>query len=80
MSGDCGHGWGYHYDGPSGPCYKCEEERRVEAKYKVRSKEYRALKDLYKACLVHERVQTAYSEAGIRTAYQKARLILGKIR
>lgn len=23
MSGDCGHGWGYHYDGASGPCYKC---------------------------------------------------------
>lgn len=25
MSGDCGHGWGYHNDGPSGPCSKCEE-------------------------------------------------------
>lgn len=24
MSGDCGHGWGYHFDGPSGPCYACE--------------------------------------------------------
>lgn len=23
MSGDCGHGWGHHYDGPSGPCYAC---------------------------------------------------------
>ena len=23
MSGDCGHGWGYHFDGPSGPCYRC---------------------------------------------------------
>lgn len=27
MSGDCGHGWGYHYDGASGPCYRCIEER-----------------------------------------------------
>ena len=27
MSGDCGHGWGYHNDGPSGPCSKCETER-----------------------------------------------------
>lgn len=24
MSGDCGHGWGYHFDGPGGPCFKCE--------------------------------------------------------
>lgn len=28
MSGDCGHGWGYHKQGPSGPCSKCEEEAR----------------------------------------------------
>lgn len=26
MSGDCGHGWGYHSRGPSGPCDKCDEE------------------------------------------------------
>lgn len=26
MSGDCGHGWGYHHDGPSGPCYACERD------------------------------------------------------
>lgn len=25
MDGDCGHGWGYHNDGPSGLCYKCLE-------------------------------------------------------
>ena len=25
MSGDCGHGWGYHKQGASGPCSKCEE-------------------------------------------------------
>ena len=30
MSGDCGHGWGYHYDGPSGPCYKCKEKETEE--------------------------------------------------
>ena len=30
MSGDCGHGWGYHYDGPSGPCYKCKEKQTEE--------------------------------------------------
>jgi hypothetical protein len=29
MSGDCGHGWGYHRDGPGGPCYKCEEEESM---------------------------------------------------
>jgi len=28
MSGDCGHGWGYHYDGASGPCYKCLELKK----------------------------------------------------
>lgn len=28
MSGDCGHGWGYHSNGPSGPCDKCEEEAK----------------------------------------------------
>jgi hypothetical protein len=27
MSGDCGHGWGGHLDGASGPCYRCEVER-----------------------------------------------------
>lgn len=26
MSGDCGHGWLYHHDGPSGPCYACERD------------------------------------------------------
>lgn len=33
MSGDCGHGWGHHYDGASGPCYACllnEAEKLVE--------------------------------------------------
>ena len=30
MSGDCGHGCGYHYDGPSGPCYKCKEKQTEE--------------------------------------------------
>lgn len=29
MSGDCGHGWGYHNDGPSGPCYKCLEQEQA---------------------------------------------------
>lgn len=29
MSGDCGHGWGYHLNGPSGPCAKCEEQDRA---------------------------------------------------
>jgi hypothetical protein len=32
MCGDCGHGWMYHHDGRSGPCYKCKEE---EAKSKA---------------------------------------------
>ena len=33
MSGDCGHGWMYHFDGPSGPCYKCvmEDNARLRA-------------------------------------------------
>ena len=36
MSGDCGHGWSYHYDGASGPCYKCKEIREAkEAKYAI---------------------------------------------
>lgn len=26
MSGDCGHGWSYHEQGPSGPCSACERE------------------------------------------------------
>jgi len=30
MSGDCGHGWGYHYNGPDGPCFKCEQAREHE--------------------------------------------------
>ena len=30
MSGDCGHGWGFHYDGASGPCYKCLAEEKGE--------------------------------------------------
>ena len=29
MSGDCGHGWMYHLDGASGPCYKCVEEDKA---------------------------------------------------
>lgn len=36
MSGDCGHGWGYHKDGPSGPCSKCEQEAKVT--YALKSK------------------------------------------
>lgn len=31
MDGDCGHGWGYHDEGASGPCSACERE---EAKMK----------------------------------------------
>lgn len=27
MSGDCGHGWGWHHDGAAGPCYRCYEEQ-----------------------------------------------------
>lgn len=27
MSGDCGHGWGYHSRGASGPCDKCTAEQ-----------------------------------------------------
>ena len=27
MTGDCGHGWLYHNDGPCGPCYKCLDEK-----------------------------------------------------
>lgn len=33
MSGDCGHGWGYHYQGTNGPCSKCQE--RVERVGKI---------------------------------------------
>lgn len=29
MSGDCGHGWGYHSGGPSSPCDKCTENRKA---------------------------------------------------
>jgi hypothetical protein len=25
VSGDCGHGWGYHSKGAAGPCDKCVE-------------------------------------------------------
>lgn len=32
MTGDCGHGWGYHNDGPSGSCYKCLENEENEDK------------------------------------------------
>ena len=36
MSGDCGHGWGYHYDGADGPCYACmDEKKRRQEKYAV---------------------------------------------
>jgi len=30
MSGDCGHGWGYHFDGASGPCYRCIADENVK--------------------------------------------------
>ena len=30
MSGDCGHGWGYHLNGPGSPCSKCQQEERLE--------------------------------------------------
>lgn len=30
MSGDCGHGWGYHENGPDSPCSKCESEKRLD--------------------------------------------------
>lgn len=33
MSGDCGHGWGYHSGGAASPCDKCvEEEQRKKQK------------------------------------------------
>lgn len=33
MSGDCGHGWGYHSKGPSGPCDLCtQHEEKEEAR------------------------------------------------
>lgn len=32
MDGDCGHGWLYHHDGASGPCYKCIEDNEMASK------------------------------------------------
>ena len=29
MSGDCGHGWGYHFEGPGGPCFQCMKEENA---------------------------------------------------
>lgn len=31
MSGNCGHGWGYHSQGAAGPCDKCEKEKKLLA-------------------------------------------------
>jgi hypothetical protein len=46
MSGDCGHGWGYHYDGASGICYKCEEIELLR-KCREASAAYKATSDIF---------------------------------
>jgi hypothetical protein len=60
VSGDCGHGWGYHEQGASGPCSKCEDEYEKACKLEALERDaerYRYLRANYSYNGLQERLQ-----------------------